>query len=195
LIPFKKQFKLYENNILIFVNKILNYLDIFIVCLTALGFYRGFSKGLIIELTSILALILGAYGSLKFSGLTFDFISTTFPNQLESIEQSYIKIFSFAFTFVIIIVSISVAGKALTKIAKILFLGFLNKLFGGLFGAIKYVLIVSFCFVFFENINSEFSFIDNKNIESTFLYRPILNAGNQLLSFFNVSSNSINFFN
>lgn len=186
---------MYENNILIFVNKILNYLDIFIVCLTALGFYRGFSKGLIIELTSILALILGAYGSLKFSGLTFDFISTTFPNQLESIEQSYIKIFSFAFTFVVIIVSISIAGKALTKIAKILFLGFLNKLFGGLFGAIKYVLIVSFCFVFFENINSEFSFIDNENIESTFLYRPILNAGNQLLSFFNVSGNSINFFN
>lgn len=186
---------MYENNILIFVNKILNYLDIFIVCLIALGFYRGFSKGLIIELTSILALILGAYGSLKFSGLTFDFISTTFPNQLESIEQSYIKIFSFAFTFVVIIVSISVAGKALTKIAKILFLGFLNKLFGGLFGAIKYVLIVSFCFVFFENINSEFSFIDNENIESTFLYRPILNAGNQLLSFFNVSGNSINFFN
>ena len=186
---------MYENNILIFVNKILNYLDIFIVCLIALGFYRGFSKGLIIELTSILALILGAYGSLKFSWLTFDFISTTFPNQLESIEQSYIKIFSFAFTFVIIIVSISVAGKALTKIAKILFLGFLNKLFGGLFGAIKYVLIVSFCFVFFENINSEFSFIDNENIESTFLYRPILNAGNQLLSFFNVSGNSINFFN
>ncbi|MDA9323800.1 hypothetical protein N9Q28_01075, partial [Flavobacteriaceae bacterium] len=61
---------MYENNILIFVNKILNYLDIFIVCLTALGFYRGYSKGLIIELTSILALILGAYGSLKFSGLT-----------------------------------------------------------------------------------------------------------------------------
>ncbi len=186
---------MYENNILIFVNKILNYLDIFIVCLIALGFYRGFSKGLIIELTSILALILGAYGSLKFSGITFDFISTTFPNQLESIEQSYIKIFSFAFTFVVIIVSISVAGKALTKIAKILFLGFLNKLFGGLFGAIKYVLIVSFCFVFFENINSEFSFIDNENIESTFLYRPILNGGNQLLSFFNLSSSSINFFN
>jgi membrane protein required for colicin V production len=186
---------LYENNILIFVNKILNYLDIFIVCLTALGFYRGYSKGLIIELTSILALILGAYGSLKFSGLTFDFINNTFPNQLESLEDSYIKIFSFAFTFIIILVSISITGKALTKIAKILFLGFLNKLFGGLFGVIKYLLIVSFCFVFFENINSEFSFIENEIIESTFLYRPILNLGDQLLSLFNLSSNSINFFN
>ena len=85
--------------------------------------------------------------------------------------------------------------KSLTKVAKILFLGFLNKLFGGLFGAIKYILIISFCFVFFENINSEFSFVDNKTIESTFLYNPILNVGNQLLNLFNLSSNSINFFN
>jgi len=161
----------------------------------ALGFYRGFSKGLIIELTSLLALILGAYGSLKFSGLTFDFINNTFPEQLESVEGSYIKIFSFAFTFIVILISVSITGKILTKIAKILFLGFLNKLFGGLFGAIKYILIVSFCIVFFENLNSEFSFIDNKIIESTFLYNPILNFGNQLLSFLNLSANSINFFN
>ena len=110
----------------------------------ALGFYRGFSKGLIIELTSLLALILGAYGSLKFSGLTFDFINNTFPEQLESVEGSYIKIFSFAFTFIVILISVSITGKILTKIAKILFLGFLNKLFGGLFGAVKYILIVSF---------------------------------------------------
>ena len=47
----------------------------------------------------------------------------------------------------------------------------------------------------FENINSEFSFIDNEIIESTFLYLPILNLGDQLLSLFNLSSNSINFFN
>ncbi len=87
------------------------------------------------------------------------------------------------------------SGKALTKVAKILFLGFLNKLFGGLFGAIKYILIISFCFVFFENINSAFSFVNNENIESTFLYRPILNVGNQLLNLFNLSSNSVNFFN
>ncbi|MDB4024503.1 CvpA family protein, partial [Flavobacteriaceae bacterium] len=86
-------------------------------------------------------------------------------------------------------------GKILTKIAKILLLGFLNKLFGGLFGAVKYILIVSFCIVFFENINSEFSLVDNKIIESTFLYNPILNFGNQLLSFLNLSANSINFFN
>jgi membrane protein required for colicin V production len=101
----------------------LNYLDIFIVCLILLGSYRGFSKGLINELSSVFALILGVYGSLKFSDLTLTFVNINFAAQLESINDSYLKIFSFAFTFVIIIFSVSLLAKLLTKIAKVMFLG------------------------------------------------------------------------
>ena len=138
----------------------MNYLDIFIVCLILLGSYRGFSKGLINELSSVFALILGVYGSLKFSDLTLTFVNTNFTVQLESINDSYLKIFSFAFTFVIIIFSVSLLAKLLTKIAKVMFLGFVNKLLGGVVGGIKYVLIISFYLVFFENINSEFYIVD-----------------------------------
>ena len=70
----------------------MNYLDIFIACLVLLGSYRGFSKGLINELSSVLAVILGVYGSLKFSDLTLTFININFTTQLESINDSYLKI-------------------------------------------------------------------------------------------------------
>ena len=39
----------------------LNYLDIFIACLLVFGFVRGYSKGLVMELSSVIALILGVY--------------------------------------------------------------------------------------------------------------------------------------
>ena len=65
----------------------MNYLDIFIVCLILLGSYRGFSKGLINELSSVFALILGVYGSLKFSDLTLTFVNINFAAQLESIND------------------------------------------------------------------------------------------------------------
>ena len=95
----------------IFANKILNYIDIFIVCLIFLGFYRGYSKGFIIELSSLLAIVLGVYGSLKFSDLTLNFITIYFSEKLETIDSNYLKIFSFAFTFIVIIVSISFLAK------------------------------------------------------------------------------------
>ena len=172
----------------------MNYLDIFIACLVLLGSYRGFSKGLINELSSVLAVILGVYGSLKFSDLTLTFININFTTQLESINDSYLKIFSFAFTFIIIIFSVSLLAKLLTKIAKVMFLGFVNKLLGGVFGGVKYVLIISFCLVFFENINSEFSIVDQTALERLIFYNPTLEIGEYLLNIIDYSKNSINFF-
>ena len=163
----------------------MNYVDIFIVCLILLGFYRGFSKGLIIELSSFLAIVLGVYGSIKFSEITFS-------SQLESIDESYLKIFSFAFTFIIIIISISLLARFLTKIIKILLLGWINKVLGGLFGSLKYLVLISFVVVFFDNINSEFSVVETKEVEKVMLFKPFLEVGNNLLKI--VNYDSIDFF-
>lgn len=173
----------------------MNYLDIFIVCVLVFGFFRGFIKGLIMELSSLFAIVLGAYGSLKFSDLTLDWVSLNFSSQIENIDDNYLKIASFAFTFLIIIVFVSVIGKGLTRVVKMVSLGLINKTLGGLFGAIKYVLILSFFFVFFENLNSTLFLIDESFFESTLLYEPIMEIGDLLLNFFNSNKESINFFN
>ncbi len=170
----------------------MNYVDIFIVCLILLGFYRGFSKGLIIELSSFLAIVLGVYGSIKFSEITLNFINSAFSSQLESIDESYLKIFSFAFTFIIIIISISLLARFLTKIIKILLLGWINKVLGGLFGSLKYLVLISFVVVFFDNINSEFSVVETKEVEKVMLFKPFLEVGNNLLKI--VNYDSIDFF-
>ncbi len=60
------------------------------------------------ELSSLFAIVLGAYGSLKFSDLTLDWVSLNFSSQIENIDDNYLKIASFAFTFLIIIVFVSV---------------------------------------------------------------------------------------
>ena len=173
----------------------MNYLDIFIVCVLVFGFSRGFIKGLIMELSSLLAIVLGAYGSLKFSDLTLNWVSLNFSSQIENIDDNYLKIASFAFTFLIIIVFVSVIGKGLTRVVKMVSLGLINKTLGGLFGAIKYVLVLSFFFVFFENLNSTLFLIDESFFESTLLYEPIMEIGDLLLNFFNSNKESINFFN
>ena len=173
----------------------MNYLDIFIACTLIFGFTRGYLKGLVMELSSIIALLLGVYGSIKFSDFTFTFVSAKFPQILESIDENYLKIASFAFTFLLIIVLISIIGKAVTKILKMVFLGFLNKILGGFFGVIKFTLILSICFVFFENINSTLFLFDDSFARSSFFYNQIIDLGNRLLDIFNSNKESINFFN
>ncbi|MEE3034531.1 MAG: CvpA family protein [Bacteroidota bacterium] len=173
----------------------MNYLDIFIACTLVFGFSRGYLKGLIMELSSIIALLLGVYGSIKFSDFTFTFFSTRFPKIIENVDENYLKIASFAFTFFLIIILIALIGKAVTRILKMVFLGFLNKILGGFFGMIKFALILSICFVFFENINSTLFLVDDSFAESSFFYNKIISFGNHLLDAFNSNKESINFFN
>ena len=173
----------------------MNYLDIFIACTLVFGFTRGYLKGLVMELSSIIAVLLGVYGSIKFYDFTFTFVSYKFPQIIESVNENYLKIASFAFTFFLIIVLISIVGKALTKILKMVFLGFLNKILGGFFGVIKFTLILSICFVFFQNINSTLFLVDDSFADSSFFYNQIIGLGNRLLDVFNSNKESINFFN
>ncbi|MDA0758030.1 MAG: CvpA family protein [Bacteroidetes bacterium] len=173
----------------------MNYLDIFIICVLIFGFIRGFIKGLIMEISSLFAIVLGTYGSLKFSDVTLDWISSNFSNQISDIDDGYLKIASFAFTFLVIIVFVSIIGKGINGVVKLVALGLINKILGGLFGAIKYVLILSFLFVFFEALNSTLFLVDESFFETTLLYGSIIEIGDVLLNFFNSNKESVNFFN
>lgn len=173
----------------------MNYLDIFIACFLVFGFTRGYTKGLIMELSSIIALILGIYGSIKFSDFTYSFFLKNFPKLIESIDENYLKMASFVFTFLLIIVLISIIGKLITKLLKMVFLGFINKIMGGIFGSFKFALLLSLCLVFFESLNTSLNLFDTSILDSSFFYEPIKEVGDKLTSIFNSNKESINFFN
>lgn len=48
----------------------MNYIDIILLLPLLYGAYRGFSRGLIIEVATLLGLLLGVYIAIKFSGYT-----------------------------------------------------------------------------------------------------------------------------
>ena len=94
---------------------------IFIVPIVWLA-YRGFSKGLIIELSTLAALVLGIYVSLHFSYITADFLRDNFD-----MNQKYLGIISFILTFILVVISLNLLGKLLEKIIDLVALSFLNK--------------------------------------------------------------------
>lgn len=143
-------------------------IDIVLAALLLFGLVRGFMKGLFVEIASLVALVGGVYGAIHFS----NFAASYLESKTEWSEQT-INVTAFAITFVIIIVVISLAGKALTKLADFAALGILNKLLGGVFGALKIGLILSVLLIVFNKMNSTITFIDEDNIEDSILYEPV----------------------
>lgn len=143
-------------------------IDIVLGGLILFGLIRGFMKGLFVEIASLAALILGVYGAIHFS----DFVAEYFESKVDW-NESTINITAFVVTFVIIVLVISLAGKALTKLADFAAMGMLNKLLGGLFGALKIGLILSVILVVLTKMNRTIPFVDEETIEDSVLYEPV----------------------
>jgi membrane protein required for colicin V production len=146
----------------------MNILDIILGALILFGLVRGLSKGLFVEVASLVALIAGIYGAIYFS----DFAAEFLESRVEWNEKT-INITAFAITFVIIVLAISLAGKALTKLADFAALGILNKLLGGVFGALKIGLILSVVLMIFNTMNRTLPFIEDDEIQDSILYKPV----------------------
>lgn len=117
----------------------MNYLDIIIAVSLLYGLIKGFKNGLIKEITSLLALIIGVYIAINFS----DYLIPKINSFLKGFEK-FVPIISFIILFIITFFSIKIFGYIIDKFTKIIALGFVSRLLGGFFGLLKTLVILSF---------------------------------------------------
>ena len=153
----------------------MNTFDIILAAILVLGFVRGLTRGLFVEVASLIALIAGIFGAIHFSYFVGNFLADRV-----SWDENYITIVSFAITFGIIVVLIALIGKLFTKIADFASLGMLNKLLGGIFGALKFGLILSIVLLVFDKINGTIPFVSEEHQENAVLYEPVKNLAPSL---------------
>lgn len=133
------------------------------------GLIIGFKKGLVLELASFAALILGVLGALSFSDFVGEKLSA-----IISISPEYLGLASFFTTFVLIVVGVFLLARIIDKSLKLIALGMVNRILGALFGLLKYALITSFALYFFNFLNQKLEFVSNDYQEKSLLYKPVM---------------------
>jgi len=146
----------------------MNYFDLIFVVPLLWGAYKGFSKGLIVSVASLVALLLGIYGAIRFSG----FVGTLVSENV-NIQDNYLPLVAFAITFVGIVVGIHFIAKMMSKLAKAIALGWLNTLAGILFGLLKSAFIISIFIFIFDKIDTSNNLLSKDLKEESLLYGPI----------------------
>ena len=86
---------------------------------------RGVRKGLILEVTGLAALFLGAYAALFFSDLVAAWLDARF-----AIGHAYMGITSFAVTFMIVVIAVHLLGRVVEKMVDITALKPMDRLAG-----------------------------------------------------------------
>ena len=145
----------------------MNYLDILLVLPLIYGAWRGFKKGFIIEIFTLLALLVGIYAGIHFS----DFMSNLLKNN--GVTTKYLPVIAFTITFLGVGAMVYFAGRALEKVIKAVALSPLNKFAGLLFGLLKILYICSALLVILESIDEKSDFIPTEQKEGSLLYIPV----------------------
>ena len=146
----------------------MNFIDILILIPLGYAAWKGFKKGLIIEVFTLLALLVGIYAGIHFSDWTSDLIADYFE-----IEPNYLPVVAFTLTFLGVGAIVFFAGKALEQVIKVVNLSPINKIFGVIFGLLKMVYFISVLLILLETYDERGDFIPKKMKENSMLYTPI----------------------
>ncbi len=156
----------------------MNYIDIILFILLVLSAIGGFRKGLVVELASLAALILGIWGAIKFSGITAGF----FVEQFDA-KWDHLQLISFVVTFVIIVILVHLVGAVVDKLVKTVMLGFVNRLAGLVFGIARGALFLSIVLLIVDRIDQSVQLLPESAKAQSRMYEPIKNFAPSLLPF------------
>jgi membrane protein required for colicin V production len=146
-------------------------LDVFLLVPLAYGAWRGFKKGLIIEVFTLLAIVVGIYMAVHFSDLVSNKINDNVGE-----EYSSTPAIAFTLTFLAVGALIYFGGVALEKVIKVVNLSIVNRLLGLLFGTIKALYLLSILLVTYQSYDPEEKLISAESRENSLLYQPIKNT-------------------
>ena len=152
----------------------MNYIDIIIAVSLLYGLIKGFSNGLIKEITNILSVVIAIYIGFHFSNL----IEPYLKNETAASYEGIIPLASFMIVFIIILVIIKSIGELIDRLTKILALGIISKLLGAIFGFFKFVVVLSGIYFFLSHHNIlNYKSLDKKSI----LLKPIQNMAGVII--------------
>jgi len=155
------------------------YLDIIIAIPIVWGMFRGFKRGLIIELCTLMALVLGVYGAASFGDMAGQYLQSEFNT-----DPRISLVLAFSIVFIIIVVAVFIFGKILEGLVKMVALGIVNKLFGLLFGGLKFAIIISGIFFMINGFPLSEKLISRDLKKESALYQHIVPIAPKLFPIF-----------
>ena len=136
-------------------------IDAFFSILLILACLKGYQKGLIVALFSMVAFIAGLAAALKLSALVAAKISTS-----GTVSAKWLPVISFALVFLIVVLLVHLGAKMLQKSVEMVMLGWVNRLGGMIFYALLYSIVLSI-FLFYA---AQLHLIKNDTIAASLCY-------------------------
>jgi len=157
----------------------MNLLDIILLILLLAAAISGFTKGLFVELASVISLILGIWAGVDFSPVVQVWLS-----KFLSWSPGNLKLLAFIIIFLVVVITVHLVANVFEKTIRAFALGTLSRIGGAVFGALKAAFFISILLLLISNLEHyTTTLIPEKAKSESKLYRPIENFAPRILPF------------
>lgn len=122
-------------------------IDIIFIILSALALIKGYRRGLIVAIFSVIAYIVGLAAAIKLSAVVAGYIG-----QAVKVSDKWLPVISFVLVFCVVVLLVRLGATFIEKMAQITLLGWLNRLGGMLFFLFLYIFIFSVVLFYADQI-------------------------------------------
>lgn len=155
--------------------KSMNSLDLIIVFPIAAGLLSGLFRGLIKEVVSLAVILLGIYLARIFAPFAAELLIKWFE-----LSPGGAQPLGFIAVFSVVAILLTIGGHMIHGLIRLMSLGVLNSIAGGVIGALKVALLLSIIFNILNSINTRISVIEPELKEKSLLYLPVLELAPEL---------------
>ncbi|MBR5043552.1 MAG: CvpA family protein [Bacteroidales bacterium] len=142
--------------------------DIILLALFIPGIILGLAKGIITQIVSLLAVVVGAILASRYSPDLTQIAMLQFGT-----EEPVTHVVCFIVIFLASALIVALIGHLITKLIKVATLGWLNRLLGGLFAIFTTALVIGLLISVFEGLNANWNIVDPEKFADLKVY-PIL---------------------
>jgi len=148
-------------------------IDIIFAVILVLAVFKGYQRGLIVGLFSIIAIIIGIAAAMKLSAVVAGYIG-----RAVKVSEEWLPVISFIVVFIIVLLLIRLGAKAIERTVEVAMLGWVNKLGGILLYAAIYILVFSVLLFYAEQMR----FIKPETIDKSVTYSFVQPWGPKVLN-------------
>ena len=150
-------------------------LDIILLVLLILAVIKGYQRGLIVGVFSLIAIIVGLAAAIKLSTVVAEYIG-----KAVKISDTWLPVISFAVVFILVVLLIRLGANMLQKTVEIALLGWVNRLGGILLYVAIYLIVYSVILFYVEQVK----LIQPETIQNSVTYTFIQPWGPRVINGF-----------
>ncbi len=154
----------------------MNVLDIILAIPMAYFLWKGYKRGLIFEVASLVGIVAGCWAACRFCERVADMLD---------FSGEWAVLAAFFITFVAVLLLSMLLGRCVKNIFKMVKLGFIDRLAGALLGFAKAICILGVFLSYVELIDHNEELLKRDVKDCSKFYKPVHKVGNSLVASLN----------